>query len=165
MARFIQAIVLASVVWMVASQGHGMTKSIVGPVEHLTLGKASVRYLARIDTGAATTSLHAVNVRISDSSARASDNIGKVVRFTSRNELGQAQSLAAVVVDVIRVRNAQGTESRYVVELPLTFNGHTREVRVNLRDRSRMKYKLLLGRNWLSGHHLVDVDRRPAGEE
>jgi hypothetical protein len=31
---------------------------------------------------------------------------------------------------------------------------------VNLNDRSAMKYRLLLGRNWLENDYLVDVARR-----
>jgi hypothetical protein len=33
-------------------------------------------------------------------------------------------------------------------------------VLVNLNDRSAMKYRLLLGRNWLENDYLVDVARR-----
>ena len=37
---------------------------------------------------------------------------------------------------------------------------------VNLRDRSAMTYKLLIGRNWLSEDYLVDVDiNRPIGKQ
>jgi hypothetical protein len=36
-----------------------------------------------------------------------------------------------------------------------------KEVQVNLRDRTPMAYKLLVGRDWIRGDFLVDVSRNP----
>jgi hypothetical protein len=49
-------------------------------------------------------------------------------------------------------------EKRYIIELVVSWKNVNKTVEVNLRDRSRMNYKLLIGRNWLSGDFLVDVD-------
>jgi hypothetical protein len=45
------------------------------------------------------------------------------------------------------------------VTLELELGGVAKRVRVSLRDRSRMDYKLLVGRDFLAGDFLVDVDR------
>ena len=37
-------------------------------------------------------------------------------------------------------------------------NLHETRILANLRDRSKMRYKLLMGRDWLSQDFLVDVD-------
>ena len=39
------------------------------------------------------------------------------------------------------------------------YQQDTKKILVNLNDRSASTYKLLLGRNWLSGSYLVDVDQ------
>lgn len=57
------------------------------------------------------------------------------------------------------IRNAQGDETRYTVMLNLGQKGSEHLVRVNLRDRTKMGYKLLIGRNWLQGRYLVDVTK------
>jgi hypothetical protein len=56
------------------------------------------------------------------------------------------------------VRSAKGREKRYMVWLTLTANGLSKKILANLRDRSQMKYKLLMGRDWLAQDFLVDVD-------
>lgn len=54
--------------------------------------------------------------------------------------------------------SAQGREKRYLVRLTLSAMGVRKTILVNLRDRSQLRYKLLLGRNWLADDFLVDVD-------
>ncbi len=39
------------------------------------------------------------------------------------------------------------------------WNGKNKSIPVNLRDRSELEYKLLIGRNWLEGDYLVDVTK------
>jgi len=56
------------------------------------------------------------------------------------------------------VRNAQGVETRYQIPLTLRWHGIDKLIRVNLRDRSAMTYKLLIGRDWLMGDFVVDVE-------
>ena len=68
--------------------------------------------------------------------------------------------MTAVIVKVSTVKNSQGTEQRYVIELPLSWKHVKKNVQVNLRDRSKMTYKLLIGRNFLSHDFLVDVDKK-----
>lgn len=46
-----------------------------------------------------------------------------------------------------------------MVRLPLRWHGITKNEEVNLRDRSAMRYKLLIGRNWLAKDFLVDVEQ------
>ena len=38
--------------------------------------------------------------------------------------------------------------------------GQEFQVDVNLKDRSKMGHKLLIGRNWLQGHYMVDVSKK-----
>ena len=59
------------------------------------------------------------------------------------------------------LRTSHGTEWRYVVPLHLRWGDVEKRVQVNLYDRSPMAYKMLLGRDFLRGDFLVDVDRNP----
>ncbi|TKB48467.1 hypothetical protein FCL40_12210 [Ferrimonas sediminicola] len=133
-------------------------KELVGATERVQVGTGATEFLARVDTGAALSSLHASDIHLLHSGSQ------PLVRFTTENRRGDRLTLTLAVVDIIKVRSAQGSERRYVVWLPVRFRGSQRSIRVNLRDRGNMSYRLLLGRNWLSGHYLVDVDRPPSQE-
>lgn len=155
----------------------------VGETAAISLPEMGLTYLSRIDTGARITSLHAKDIIVDglddegveqditgeelssqdsqfDDSIEVVDkksHIGRNIQFRTINELNQQATYSAKVVDVSSVRNAQGVEERYVVELDLEWQGLNKRVEVNLRDRSAMTYKLLVGRNWLAGDVLVDV--------
>ncbi|WP_428477361.1 ATP-dependent zinc protease family protein [Photobacterium japonica] len=137
-------------------------KSIVGQVETIKVYELDMDYLARIDTGAATTSIHAKDIKVlgeDSDSENMRDHLGHMVEFTSYNEQGKEAKFKGKIVKVSKIRNAQGVERRYAVKMDLGWNGEHKTVNVNLRDRSKLEYKLLIGRNWLSGNYLVDVDK------
>jgi len=135
-------------------------KRTIGETAVIAVEQAGMSFLARIDTGARVTSIHAMDVEVKhDAGDDKKDNIGKEVSFTTENERHKWAKVTTSIVDVAKVRNAQGTEYRYVVELKLKWQGIEKSALVNLRDRSAMSYKLLIGRNWLSSDFIVDVDR------
>lgn len=134
------------------------SKTIIRQVEEMTVSQSELIYQARIDTGAVNTSLHAVDIEIIGGSAETMEgNIGKLVEFTTENEQGDQQRLQAEIVKVSTVKNALGTESRYTVKLEVGFADSLQPLYVNLRDRSHMDYKLLIGRNFLKQKYVVDV--------
>jgi len=140
------------------SQGH-KGKKVIGETAQISLTDGDIKYLARIDTGARITSVHALDVKVAESSPDKQDNIGKLVTFNTENEKGVRKQVTSKIMDVAKVRNAQGVEYRYVVDLNLNWQGMDKSGHVNLRDRSAMSYKLLIGRNWLSDDFVVDVNK------
>jgi hypothetical protein len=82
-----------------------------------------------------------------------------MISFDTINEQGEKRHMREKVVGVARVRNAQGTEYRYVVVLGLKYNNIVKYKEVNLRDRSNMTYKLLIGRNWLDHDFAIKTDK------
>ena len=66
--------------------------------------------------------------------------------------------MTSEIAKVQTVVNAQGREKRYMVWLTLSASGIRKSILVNLRDRSQMKHKLLVGRDWLAEDFLVDVE-------
>ena len=133
-------------------------KQIIGAVERLQIKDAGLEYLARIDTGARTTSLHAIDLEIEDDEGDYLKNVGKQATFTTINEQGKKSILQKPISDITKVNNAQGIEYRYMVKIDIIWKEQRNRIDINLRDRSSMKYKLLIGRDWLSGDFLVDVE-------
>lgn len=147
---------------LISLSAFAYTKPVLGPTEPFTLGDGALAFEARIDTGASYSSLHAFDMHvIGGEAADKRDNIGKLLAFSTENEQGEREQLKAKIVAVSTIKNAQGVEKRYMVKLPLTFDGDRRVVKVNLRDRDHMDYKLLIGRNWLKGRYLVNVQTLP----
>ena len=140
-------------------------KMLIGETAWIRIGGGAYPYLARIDTGALVTSINAIEVSITDGSKEPEKNIGKKISFITINRDGRSQQFTGIIKRISTVRNSQGIEWRYIIELALSWKNVTKTVEVNLRDRSRMSYKLLIGRNWLSDDFLVDVDMKASKTE
>ncbi|QYJ84714.1 RimK/LysX family protein [Shewanella mesophila] len=140
-------------------------KAVIGPTAVMFVEETGLSYEARIDTGAANTSLNAFDIKIEGGSAeKMKDNVGKIIWFTTKNAKGEQKRLSSKIVKISTVSNSQGRETRYMVALNVRFDGKSRKVNVNLREREHMDYKLLIGRNWLKDRYIVDVaDKRVIG--
>lgn len=135
------------------------TKIVLGEIEQVSVKSAGmsrgIKYLARIDTGATSTSLHATNV------TRFERDGDRWVRFEidgARNE--EIITLERPLVRRIRVKREEQDDRRLVVVLTLTLGKITRHVEVSLTDRSGMEFPLLVGRNFLRDAAMVDVSQR-----
>lgn len=153
----IQAGILALI--FTASCATAVKKHVIGQTAIIEVVETGLAFKARIDTGARRTSLHAVDIKVEDPSATMADNVGKKITFTTINEKNEHRAVRAVIREISSVRSSQGEEFRYVVEMALAWHGVSKKVMVNLRDRGRMTYKLLIGRNWLENDFVVDVGR------
>ncbi|EDM28551.1 hypothetical protein LNTAR_11561 [Lentisphaera araneosa HTCC2155] len=140
-------------------------KAIIGQTAFITVKEAGLAFDSRIDTGATTTSINAFDIKIKGKDKEKQNNINKLVTFKTRNRSGEVAVISTRIVNVVIVTNSQGREFRYVVDLTLSWQGQSQKIRVNLRDREEMTYKLLIGRNWLSGKYLVDVSKKEHGKE
>jgi hypothetical protein len=157
----VSTLLLASACVVAPARGVRFAR-IVGATEVVRVEEAGLDFAARVDTGARSTSLHAVELEIEDPAPRVEDNVGRNIRFRVINERGESAHVSSVIAEVVGVRQALGTELRYVVPLHLTWQGVRRELRVNLRDRSAIDHKLLVGRDWIGQGFLVDVERNSA---
>lgn len=139
----------------------GASPLVIGPTARIVETQTGVPLIARVDTGAAVTSLHCgeADLEITDRSDDPFENLGKPARIRVANRDGQADWVETELVDYVEVRSANGAEHRYRVRLPLRCGTVERETLVNLNDRSAMKFRLLLGRDFLAGRFVVDVAR------
>lgn len=118
----------------------------IGAVEDVLILPWNIRLTARIDTGAATTSLDARNLKM----------MGDLVEFRLPDPHGN-QLIRLPLKSMRNVRSSSGQQQRPVVELTICLGGKKMAVDVNLANRSHMAYPLLVGRNVLEQGFLVDV--------
>ena len=137
---------------------HAAGTRVLGATEVIHVTDAGLDFTAIIDTGAYRTSIHALEIRIDAPHPEMRDNVGKPISFRIVNEAGRGKRITSTITAAEPVRTSHGTEWRYVVPLRLRWNDVEKEVQVNLRDRTPMSYKLLIGRDWIRGF-LVDVER------
>ena len=91
---------------------------------------------------------------------RMEDNVGKTIRFRMKNQDGESEWLKSRIAEVSLVKTSVDQEQRYKVLLTLRLYEVKKKVLVTLNDRSHMKYPMLLGRNFLRGDFVVDVESR-----
>jgi hypothetical protein len=129
-------------------------KVLIGRIEWVNLPEIKIRLKSRIDTGAKTTSMHAVNIEEVEQRGEL------FVKFQTFNVEGKTVEVVRKVTSTQKVSNTSGFVSkRYVIKEKIKLGNIEREVNINLNDRSKMDYKFLVGRNLLLGRFIVDVAR------
>ncbi len=124
-------------------------KTVIGGIEDVILLPWKVKLPARIDTGAAKSSLDARGVKVQDD----------MVEFKLPEKWGGLQ-LRLPFIGWRHIRTPDGLERRPIVEVEICFGSKRIRTLVNLTDRSMVKYPLILGRNFLKEGFMVDVKRR-----
>ena len=126
----------------------------IGLIEKVRLQPGGLIVHAKVDTGADTSSLNAADLEVRKSGGKS------VVRFTVTSREGKSQTFERRVRRFSRIKR-HGAESvrRPVIVLGMCIGKLYREVEVNLAKRSRFKYQMLIGRNFLAGHALVDASK------
>lgn len=122
-------------------------KITVGAIEEVVLLPWGVRMPARIDTGAATSSLDARDLKIKKG----------MVEFKLPDKYGGLK-LNLRVVDRRVVKSAQTKKRRPVVEMDLCLGPKRVRTEVNLADRSGLTYPMIIGRNVLRENYVVDCE-------
>jgi hypothetical protein len=137
---------------------------IIGATATITEASTGIPFVARIDTGARSCSLHVEEMEIDDESPKRLDNVGKKVRFLIRGKDGKPEWIETTIAAAVRVKSSvfkNGEfDQRYKVLLTLQWKDFEKEVLVTLNDRTDMEYPLLVGRNYLRGDFLVDVAKK-----
>ena len=124
-------------------------KTIIGGVEDVILLPWKMKLPARVDTGAAKSSLDAREIKVQDD----------MIEFKLPKKYGELQ-IRLPIMGWRHIRTPEGLERRPVVELEICLGSKRFLTLVNLTDRSMVKYPLILGRNSLRENFLVDVTRR-----
>jgi hypothetical protein len=140
------------------------SKLTIGATAILTETKSGLSFPARIDTGAQSCSLHVEKYEIKDQDKKRVRNEGKTVRILLKGAKGKTEWLETKIVKAIRVKSSTlksgEYDHRYKVRLTLKWKDFEKEVLVTINDRTDMEYPLLIGRNFLRGDFVVDVEKK-----
>lgn len=139
---------LALLIMGVTGAVDAQEKVTIGLVEDVVLMPWKIRLPARIDTGAAVSSLDARSLKVIDNE----------VEFVLPSKYG-GQKIRLPIAGWHTVRSAEAKERRPIIEIELCVGPKLIRAKVNLNDRSQMKYPFLLGRNILTENFVVDCDR------
>lgn len=132
-------------------------KIIVGHVEWLWIEAINRVYEARVDTGAATSSISAQDITPFEKDGK------RWVRFRlAPDDSDDSFEIEAPLVRYVRIRQAssQTLDRRPVAALTVRLGKMTEVAEFTLTDRTQMNYPILLGREFLRDVAVVDVAKR-----
>jgi len=151
----------AAILLLAAPLTHGSSqdpgKVIAGWIEKISLVEQPLILKAKLDTGAKTSSIHAINVE------QFKKNDDRWVRFdlllTDENDKQHTIHMETPKARRVRIKNTDGDhDRRAVVELEICFDGRKHVTEFTLADRSEYIYDVLLGREFLQGVAVVDPE-------
>lgn len=158
--RRFAAIVLPILVAFIAAEheSHAATKKpkvTIGRLEKVYIREAAVILTAKIDTGTQSSSVNARDIAMVNRGGRT------WVRFTVEASGVRPVTLERPLVRFAKFKaNARAQPKRPVVELGLCISTLYRRTQVNLVNRSRFRYPVLIGRRFLFGHAVVDTEKK-----
>lgn len=123
----------------------------LGATAIVTEQQTGISFKSRVDTGAAITAIHCPELFNEGEVDNPLKNLGKTVLVQIENERGERQTINTEIVDHAKIRSIDAANSRYYVRMRLRCEGIEKNTLVTLSDRRQMKYKLILGRDFLEG--------------
>ena len=132
-------------------------KLVVGETEQVWLDIVNDSFVARIDTGATTSSLSAQDITVFERDGK------PWVSFNMAHEgVDEKLQVETRLVRYVRIRqaSAEDIERRPVVELTMRLGRFAQKTEFTLTDRSQMTYSVLLGREFLKDIAVVDIARQ-----
>lgn len=127
---------------------------VLAAVEDILLFDNGIRLKSRVDTGAEGSSLHAEELTIFH------ENGEQYAHFYTLDDQGHRYEMKEKIQDIVQVTNTSGIpESRYVIQKNIVLKGKTIVGNVNLKDRSHMNFKFLIGRDLIKSEgFLVNIN-------
>jgi hypothetical protein len=139
---------MLTILLLLLGEANAEDKMVIGEVEEVVLIPWGVRLPARIDTGAATSSLDARELIVKNNTAE----------FRLPKMYG-GLPLRLPVIEWQKIRSADFRERRPVVEITFCLGPKLIHTQVTLNDRSTVSYPLIIGRNVLKNKFVVDCIR------
>ena len=130
-------------------------KTVIGSTEFVDFDERAQKVPAKIDTGADSSAVWASNIRIDK------DGVLKFSLFGEGSPYYNGKVFKRTDYSVARVRSSSGHEQiRYRTHFWVKISGRKIKMLMNLSDRSRNEFPVLIGRRSISGKFLVDVSRK-----
>lgn len=132
---------------------------LIGWQEWCSLPKLNIPLVkAKIDTGAKTSSIHAVDIETHKIRGK------EFVEFTVhpiQRCLSISRRCRAAIVDRRQVMSSSGhKEKRYVIKTPIIVGEHRWDIELTLTDRESLQFRMLLGRAALRAQVIINPKRR-----
>lgn len=130
----------------------------LGSLERVYIDIVESSFIARVDTGATTSSIHAVDMQTFERNGK------KWVRFHVSDDTTLPKDrkwVEAAVIRHVKIRQSSTDqlERRPVVDLWVKLGEIHEKTQFTLTDRAQMDYPILLGREFIQDMALVDVSR------
>lgn len=130
-------------------------KSVIGANEFIDIGKKFIGIPAKIDTGADSSSIWASKIRMEK------DGTLKFALFGEGSPHYTGRVFKRTDYKVAAVRSATGEEQiRYRTHFKITLAGRKIKALLNLSDRSRNNFPVLIGSRTISKKFVVDVSKK-----
>jgi hypothetical protein len=138
-----------------------MTHNILGYIESVELPELAIECQAKVDTGAATSSLHADKIE-------EFERDGELwVRFHVKFNKHSAridQTCETKVFDQRVITSSNGHRAkRYILQTPMHIGRLKFTTEISLSHRGSMKYPMLIGRAAMKDRFLVDISKNASG--
>ncbi|MFZ2544927.1 MAG: RimK/LysX family protein [Candidatus Saccharimonadales bacterium] len=109
---------------------------------------------AKIDTGADSSAVWASDITVDEG------GVLHFYLFAKQSPFYTGKMISTDAYKVTAVRSSSGhREIRYRVTMSVRINGRRVNLKINLADRSKQKFPVLIGRRSLAGKFLVDVSK------
>lgn len=126
-------------------------KKVVGWIEPVVVQPQQLSFIAKLDTGAKNSSLNSPKIEILEKNGR------EIVRFDIKSRDGRNHTLELPLVKrAVIKRHFCPAQERPVVMMEICLGNVAKKVPVNLVDRSKFNYQLLLGRSFLNPEFVID---------
>ncbi|MGL2964174.1 30S ribosomal protein S6--L-glutamate ligase [Flavobacterium sp. RSB2_4_14] len=134
-------------------------KIILGSEEWCSFPELGIPAIkARVDSGAKTSALHAINIA---PFIKENENWVKFDINPIQNNLKTVIHCEAKLIDKRIVKSSSGfREQRYVIQTKINIGQDTWEIEMTLTNRDSMGFRMLLGREAMSGRILVDPEQK-----
>ena len=138
------------------TQKRTVVKITVGRSELIGFPSIGLKHIpAKVDTGAYTTAVHATDIKLDEKTKVLSFRLMEGHPATG----GKGESVTTSDFRKTEVVSSNGKrQDRYVVALPIKIGSRSFKTPMTLADRSKMRFPVLLGRQSLSGHFVIDTE-------
>jgi hypothetical protein len=147
--HWIMKLMVVAALSLLAMPADAAEKIILGAVEDVVILPWGITVTARIDTGAATSSLDVCEYKV----------VGKQVTFTLADRCG-GHKIRRQLLRMKTIHTSEGSDQRPIVMMDICLGSNLIKTHVTLNDRSKMEHPLLVGRRTLRGRYIVDVSRK-----
>ncbi len=142
---------LSIILLFVAGLGQAQAKQVIGWLEFVYVDQTRMQIEAKIDTGADTSSIKA---EVLDKFSVQGE---KWIRFSLTDWYGKKRILERKIERYAKIkRKLAPSIRRPVIRLGICLGNIYKDAEVTLAQRTKFKYQMLIGRNYLRGTYLVD---------